>query len=59
LEYSVEYNVLQEELATPRPEVKKLKQMEEISRSLREKNQLLTEQLEVSVMLLICGQLHK
>ncbi|XKL66605.1 hypothetical protein PGB90_010025 [Kerria lacca] len=50
LEYNVEYNVLQEELATPRPEIKKLKQMEGINQSLREKNQSLLEQLELNVI---------
>lgn len=49
LEYGVEYNVLQEELATPRPEAKKLKQMEEMNRALMEKNKSLTEQLEVGI----------
>lgn len=54
LEYSVEYNVLQEELSTPRPETKKLKQMEDLNRVLKENNKSLTEQLEVSIFLNSC-----
>ncbi|XP_065207739.1 TBC1 domain family member 1 isoform X2 [Planococcus citri] len=49
LEYNVEYHVLQEELSTPRPETKKLKQMEEVNKALKEKNQSLMEQLEIAL----------
>lgn len=48
LEYEVEYHVLQEEVNTPRPEVKKVKQLEEVNRQLRMQNKGLADQLEVS-----------
>ena len=56
LEYSVEYNVLQEELSTPRPETKKLKQMEEKNRLLQEKNTSLMQQLEVNICFTYLGK---
>lgn len=47
MEYGVEYHVLQEELSTPKPEIKKIKQLEEINKNLVQQNKMLNEQLEV------------
>lgn len=47
-EYGVEYHVLQEEMSTPRPETKKIKQLEAANKTLNIQNRALTEQLEVS-----------
>lgn len=53
LEYEVEYHVLQEEVNTPRPEVKRIKQLEEENKQLQSQNRCLTEQLEVSSVIVI------
>lgn len=47
MEYGVEYHVLQEELSSPSPEMKKIKYLEEINKTLMEQNKILHEQLEV------------
>lgn len=47
-EYGVEYHVLQEEMSTPRPETKKLKQLEASNKTLTIQNRALTEQLEIA-----------
>ncbi|XP_054261715.1 TBC1 domain family member 1 isoform X2 [Macrosteles quadrilineatus] len=48
LEYEVEYHVLQEEVNTPRPEVKRIKELEEANKQLHIQNRCLSEQLEIS-----------
>lgn len=47
MEYGVEYHVLQEELSSPKPEIKKMKQIEEMNKTLMQQNKILHEQLEV------------
>lgn len=47
-EYGVEYHVLQEEMSTPRPETKKVKQLEAMNKTLTVQNRALTEQLEIA-----------
>lgn len=47
MEYGVEYHVLQEELSTPSPEIKKIKHLEEMNKTLTQQNKILHEQLEV------------
>lgn len=47
MEYGVEYHVLQEELSTPSPEIKKIKHLEEMNKALMQQNKILHEQLEV------------
>ncbi|XP_039283914.1 TBC1 domain family member 1 isoform X3 [Nilaparvata lugens] len=47
-EYGVEYHVLQEEMSTPRPEIRKLEQMEVNNKSLMRQNRQLVEQLEIA-----------
>lgn len=47
MEYGVEYHVLQEELSSPSPETKKIKNLEEINKTLMQQNKILHEQLEV------------
>ncbi|VVC40143.1 Tensin/EPS8 phosphotyrosine-binding domain,Rab-GTPase-TBC domain,Domain of unknown function DUF3350,PH [Cinara cedri] len=49
MEYGVEYHVLQEELSTPSPELKKIKHLEEINKALTQQNKILHEQLEISI----------
>ncbi|XP_050539271.1 TBC1 domain family member 1 isoform X2 [Daktulosphaira vitifoliae] len=49
MEYGVEYHVLQEELSTPKPEIKKIKHLEEINKNLVQQNKMLNEQLEISI----------
>lgn len=53
MEYGVEYHVLQEELSSPSPEIKKIKYLEEMNKTLMEQNKILHEQLEVNVYLCI------
>lgn len=53
LEYGVEYNVLQEEMSTPRPELRKIKQLEEDNKRLLAHNKALQEQLEVIISKLL------
>lgn len=48
MEYGVEYHVLQEELSTPNPEIKKIKHLEELNKTLMQQNKILHEQLEVN-----------
>lgn len=48
LEYEVEYHVLQEEVNTPRPEVRRVKELEEANKKLYMQNRCLSEQLEVN-----------
>ncbi|XP_075224583.1 PTB_TBC1D1_like and TBC domain-containing protein plx isoform X2 [Lycorma delicatula] len=47
LEYGVEYNVLQEEMSTPRPQTRKIKQLEDANKTLIAQNKALQEQLEI------------
>ncbi|KAL1139491.1 hypothetical protein AAG570_006475 [Ranatra chinensis] len=47
-EYGVEYHVLQEEMSTPRPEAKRLKQLEAANKSLTDQNKALTQQLQLN-----------
>jgi len=49
MEYGVEYHVLQEELSSPSPEIKKIKHLEEMNKSLMQQNKILHEQLEVNL----------
>lgn len=49
MEYGVEYHVLQEELSSPSPEIKKIKSLEEMNRTLMQQNKILHEQLEVNM----------
>lgn len=51
MEYGVEYHVLQEELSSPNPEIKKIKQIEEMNKTLMQQNKILHEQLEVLKLL--------
>lgn len=51
MEYGVEYHVLQEELSSPSPEIKKIKYLEEMNKTLMEQNKILHEQLEVNLYL--------
>lgn len=53
MEYGVEYHVLQEELSTPSPEIKKIKHLEEMNKALMQQNKILHDQLEVMCMTLI------
>lgn len=48
MEYGVEYNVLQEEMSTPRPQTRKIKQLEDANKTLIAQNKALQEQLEVN-----------
>lgn len=48
LEYEVEYHVLQEEVNTPRPEAKRIKELEEANKQLHVQNRCLSEQLEIA-----------
>uniref|UniRef100_A0A1B6KT81 Rab-GAP TBC domain-containing protein n=2 Tax=Graphocephala atropunctata TaxID=36148 RepID=A0A1B6KT81_9HEMI len=48
LEYEVEYHVLQEEVNTPRPEIKRVKHLEAANKQLLLQNRSLTEQLEIA-----------
>ncbi|XP_072158831.1 TBC1 domain family member 1 isoform X2 [Bemisia tabaci] len=47
-EYGVEYHVLQEEMSTPRPEVKKVKHLEQVNKALMQQNKSLSDQLEMA-----------
>lgn len=47
MEYGIEYHVLQEELSSPSPEIKKIKSLEEMNKTLMQQNKILHEQLEV------------
>ncbi|XP_066991289.2 TBC1 domain family member 1 isoform X2 [Anabrus simplex] len=47
-EYEVEYHVLQEEMAAPRPDSEALHKLEMANRNLACENQVLTEQLEIA-----------
>lgn len=49
MEYGVEYHVLQEELSSPNPEIKKIKYLEEMNKALMQQNKILHEQLEVNL----------
>lgn len=49
MEYGVEYHVLQEELSSPSPELKKIKHLEEMNKTLMQQNKILHEQLEISI----------
>jgi len=49
MEYGVEYHVLQEELSSPNPEIKKIKHLEEMNKALMQQNKILHEQLEVNL----------
>eukprot|EP00102_Acyrthosiphon_pisum_P011589 XP_008180366.1 PREDICTED: TBC1 domain family member 1 isoform X2 [Acyrthosiphon pisum] len=49
MEYGVEYHVLQEELSSPNPEIKKIKNLEETNKALMQQNKILHEQLEISI----------
>lgn len=49
MEYGVEYHVLQEELSSPSPELKKIKYLEEMNKTLMQQNKILHEQLEVNL----------
>lgn len=51
MEYGVEYHVLQEELSSSNPEIKKIKQIEEMNKTLMQQNKILHEQLEVLKLL--------
>ncbi|GLG97701.1 Ecotropic viral integration site 5 ortholog [Gryllus bimaculatus] len=47
-EYEVEYHVLQEEMASPRPEYEDLHRLEEANKLLTQQNHSLSEQLEIA-----------
>jgi len=47
MEYGVEYHVLQEELSSPSPEIRKMKHLEEMNKTLMQQNKILHEQLDV------------
>jgi len=56
MEYGVEYHVLQEELSSPSPEIKKIKYLEEMNKTLMQQNKILHEQLEVNLnFLFLCS----
>lgn len=55
-EYGVEYHVLHEEMSSPRPETKKIKQLETSNKALSAQNKALAEQIQV---ILIFGCLQK
>ncbi|KAL1463274.1 hypothetical protein WDU94_015041 [Cyamophila willieti] len=48
LEYGVEYHVIQEQMAIPRPEAKTIKQLEIMNKALLQQNRSLHQQLEMA-----------
>ena len=52
-EYRVEYQVLQEEMLSVKPQIENMEKLEELNRQLTEKNARLTQQLEVRIFIIL------